>query len=273
MEVDTASRRFKFTRQSSSGARRFSASRMALVALLSRITEESSEEIDESVSAVQRTLESERGGEARPLGDRDRTVLELALRTQLDTLLKRSKLRGHSIEAVGVPRLLDVAIALAHAEVSDPNTPFALLEDLFDANVVSAAEAAFALVEARAAALAQLLSADQKHAKGKLTILLTGPLTGPARGKRLSPHVRIPVITRSFACSRAPHATQRAELFAPRSCTHAAQLTPCCFSGSAHPACALNVGSRPHAVPTPKPCRVRHRAGPKYPHAHAHAPA
>ena len=146
---------------------------MALVALLSRITEESSTVIDESVGAVQRALESERGGEARPLGDRDRTVLELALRTQLDTLLKRSKLRGHSIEAVGVPRLLDVAIALAHAEVSDPNTPFALLEDLFDANVVSAAEAAFALVEARAAALAQLLSADQKHAKGKLTILRT----------------------------------------------------------------------------------------------------
>ena len=43
---------------------------MALVALLSRITEESSKEIDESVGAVQRTLESERGGEARPLGDR-----------------------------------------------------------------------------------------------------------------------------------------------------------------------------------------------------------
>ena len=33
---------------------------------------------------------------------------------------------------------------------------------------------------------------------------------GSRCGKRPSPHLRIPVITRSIACSRAPHATQRA---------------------------------------------------------------
>ena len=37
-----------------------------------------------------------------------------------------------------------------------------------------------------------------------------GTAHGSRCGKRLSPHLRIPVITRSFACSRAPHATQRA---------------------------------------------------------------
>ena len=37
-----------------------------------------------------------------------------------------------------------------------------------------------------------------------------GTAPGSRCGKRLSPHLRIPVITRSIACSRAPHATQRA---------------------------------------------------------------
>ena len=46
-----------------------------------------------------------------------------------------------NVEAAGVPQLLDLAIAMASADVGlfDPNTPFALLEDLFDAQVVSSA--------------------------------------------------------------------------------------------------------------------------------------
>ena len=76
-----------------------------------------------------------------------------------------------TIEAAGLPRHLDLAIELAAAEASDPNTPFALLEDLFDANVISAAESLFALVEARAAALAPFLTADAKYQRCKLTLI------------------------------------------------------------------------------------------------------
>ena len=93
------------------------------------------------------------------------------MRILMEELLAKSKQPGMSIEAAGVSRHLDLAIALAAAEASDPNTPFALLEDLFDANVISAAESLFALVEARAAALAPFLTADAKYQRCKLTLI------------------------------------------------------------------------------------------------------
>jgi THO complex subunit 1 len=98
-------------------------------------------------------------------------VLELVMRMHMEDLLRVSKQPGQSIEAAGVPQLLDLAIALAAADVADCNTPFALLEDLFDAHVISVAESGFALVEARAAALAPFLTAEKKHQRCKLTLI------------------------------------------------------------------------------------------------------
>lgn len=131
--------------------------------------------ISDCVQRIQEALLPE-GDKAEGMGEpradeSDRAVLELVMRTQLDRILGQSKAPGESIESAGVPRLLDLAIALASGAVSDPNTPFALLEDLFDANVVSAAEDAFRLVEARAGALAQFLTGDPKHQKSKLTLI------------------------------------------------------------------------------------------------------
>ena len=74
---------------------------------------------------------------------------------------------------MGVPRLLDLAIALAKADIADGTTPFTLLEDLFDGHVISTAESAFALVEARAAALTPFLSADAKHQRSRLCLIRT----------------------------------------------------------------------------------------------------
>jgi hypothetical protein len=106
-----------------------------------------------------------------PLTETEKQLLELAMRIIMEELLAKSKEPGVSIEAAGLPRHLDLAIELAAAEASDPNTPFALLEDLFDANVISAAESLFALVEARAAALAPFLTADAKYQRCKLTLI------------------------------------------------------------------------------------------------------
>jgi len=131
--------------------------------------------VDDGVSCLQQAFAKVEDNAAPPaVSEHDRPTLELVMRLHLDGLLKRSKATEQSIESVGVPRLLDVAIALVLAELAEPNTPFLLLEDLFDANVVSAAEAAFALIEARAAALAEFVSRDtSSNNKSKLTILRT----------------------------------------------------------------------------------------------------
>ena len=105
------------------------------------------------------------------LTEPEKQTLELVMRMYMDELLVASKKPGASIEAAGVPKLLDIAIALAAGEGCDYNTPFALLEDLFDAHVISVAESAFALVEARAAALAPFLGAEPKFQRCKLTLI------------------------------------------------------------------------------------------------------
>eukprot|EP00665_Eupelagonemidae_sp_cell47_P006874 gene6874-8396_t len=100
--------------------------------------------------------------EAAKALDVQRSTLELIMRMFMEDLLQKSRQPGQSIEEVGVPKLLDLSIALAAADAADYNTPFALLEDLFDAQVISAAERAFALVEARAASLAPFLAGENK---------------------------------------------------------------------------------------------------------------
>ena len=72
-----------------------------------------------------------------------------------------------------MPQLLDLAIAMASADAGlfDPNTPLALLEDLFDAQVVSSAERLFALVEQRGDALMPLLADPKSGMRAKLTFL------------------------------------------------------------------------------------------------------
>ena len=94
---------------------------------------------------------------------------ELLVRMFMEDLLKSN----NSVEAAGVPQLLDLAIAMASADVGlfDPNTPFALLEDLFDAQVVSSAERLFALVEQRGDALMPLLADPKSGMRAKLTFL------------------------------------------------------------------------------------------------------
>jgi len=110
------------------------------------------------------------------LTEAEKTTLDLVMRMHLDELLQRSKQPNQSIESAGVPQLLDLAIALAAADVSTAEAPFSLLEDLFDAHVISAAEGVFALAEARAAKLAPFLTAAspeeaKKHNRCKLALL------------------------------------------------------------------------------------------------------
>ena len=79
---------------------------------------------------------------------------------------------NNNVEAAGVPQLLDLAIAMAgRRRPLRPNTPFALLEDLFDAQVVSSAERLFALVEQRGDALMPLLADPKSGMRAKLTFL------------------------------------------------------------------------------------------------------
>lgn len=60
-------------------------------------------------------------------------------------------------------QLLDLSIELATANAADWNSPFALLEDLFDSQVISESEAIFPLVEVRGGALANLMSGARSH--------------------------------------------------------------------------------------------------------------
>ena len=93
-------------------------------------------------------------------------LLELIIRMFMEDLLSRSKMTGETIESVGIPRLLDVAIVLAADNVAETNTPFALLEDLFETQVISDAERLYGLVERRAASLAPFLGSGPKFNRG-----------------------------------------------------------------------------------------------------------
>ena len=93
------------------------------------------------------------------------------MRMRMEELLATSKEAGKSITAAGVPQLLDVAIALAAAEISDyHNTLLRTLRDL-SMPMSSPLQRVAALVEARAAALAPFLVADAKFQRCKLTLI------------------------------------------------------------------------------------------------------
>lgn len=100
-------------------------------------------------------------------------VLELTIRMFMEELLVRSTQKGQSVESVGIPRLLDIVIKMASADNVDTNTPFALLEDLFDTQVISEAENLFGLIEKRAAALTPFLGSESRFMRGKLTLIRT----------------------------------------------------------------------------------------------------
>ena len=145
----------------------FAESKTRILAALREVL--ATEEPSDLVATIRRALQTEETDAA--LTDPEKQTLELVMRMHMEELLAASKAPGASIEAAGVPKLLDVAIALAAGDGCDYNTPFALLEDLFDAHVISVAEGAFALVEARAAALAPFLVAEPKYQRCKLTLI------------------------------------------------------------------------------------------------------
>uniref|UniRef100_A0A7S3WPI0 THO complex subunit 1 n=1 Tax=Emiliania huxleyi TaxID=2903 RepID=A0A7S3WPI0_EMIHU len=102
---------------------------------------------------------------AEPLDAEERGTLELSMRIFLE--------RKSSAGAAGalVVALIDRAIELATARAADLNTPFALMEDLFDSQVISESEALFPQIEQRGAALAKLMRSTNNRAK--LTFIRT----------------------------------------------------------------------------------------------------
>mmetsp|Transcript_20040 Transcript_20040/g.64023 ORF Transcript_20040/g.64023 Transcript_20040/m.64023 type:complete len:557 (-) Transcript_20040:372-2042(-) len=102
---------------------------------------------------------------AETLDAEERGTLELAMRIFLE--------RKSSAGAAGalVVALIDRSIELATARVADLNTPFALMEDLFDSQVISESEALFPQIEQRGGALAKLMRSTNNRAK--LTFIRT----------------------------------------------------------------------------------------------------
>lgn len=139
------------------------------------------EPLSAHVAAVQRAVapaepgaDETDAGASSGSGDKlSKEMLELIVRMFMEELLAHSKRPGESVESVGIPRLLDLAIELASAEAVDTCMPFALLEDLFETQVISDAEKLFGLVEKRAASLAPCLGLEQKYQRGRLTLIRT----------------------------------------------------------------------------------------------------
>lgn len=112
--------------------------------------------------------------EVKPkFGEPERSTFELVVRMFLEEECLTRKRGGVSIADCGVPPLLDLAIDLAVAEVAEFNTPFVLIEDLLDSQVISESEQIFGLLEARAGQLSQFLaaSAGGRATRAKLTLL------------------------------------------------------------------------------------------------------
>ena len=146
----------------------FSSTKARVLAVLGELMS-ATEPPEHAVAKIRGALQPENTDAV--LTEPEKQTLELVMRMHMDELLIASKMPGAGIEAAGVPKLLDITIAVAAGDGCDYNTPFALLEDLFDAHVISVAESAFALVEARAAALAPFLGAEPKFQRCKLTLI------------------------------------------------------------------------------------------------------
>jgi len=118
------------------------------------------------------------GTEAPLLTEGERSTIELAVRMYLDRCICGEEHRSaKTFEAARVPELLDFAISLTNANIADYNLPFALLEDLFDSQVISQSQALFSLVEDRAAALSSLIhttvTGNNTRMRAKLTFIRT----------------------------------------------------------------------------------------------------
>lgn len=128
------------------------------------------------IAPIQRALKPDgvvpipEGGPGSATSELEKPVLELIFRKLQEELVSKSSMAGNTIESVRVPRLLDLAIELSSADVADPNTPFQLLEDLFDTQVISDAENLFGMLEKRASVIPVLL---ERATRAKLTLLRT----------------------------------------------------------------------------------------------------
>lgn len=94
------------------------------------------------------------------LDPEEKSTLDLSMRIFLDSVLTKAKASKLSAEEAGVVELLDRSIELAGANAADWNTPFALIEDLFDLLLISELESIFPLIECRGDALAKLMGGD-----------------------------------------------------------------------------------------------------------------
>ena len=109
---------------------------------------------------------------AEPLSDADRTTLELVIRMFLDDLLRRAKESKAVIADAKVPELLDLTLELTRQGVTEYNTAFALIEDIFDSQLISELEIVFSLIEARASQLGPFLSMNNpKCTRSRLTLI------------------------------------------------------------------------------------------------------
>jgi hypothetical protein len=155
------------------------------------------------------------------LDPEEKSTLDLSMRIFLDALLTKAKASKLSAEAAGVVELLDCSIELAGADAADWNTPFALIEDLFDLQLISESESIFPLIERRADALAALMGGDPAA---------TCPASSPAP---VSPHAwaactpcrRQATLLPQWHASSPPHppagspaSSQRAKLTFIRTC-------------------------------------------------------
>ena len=149
--------------------------------VLEALRASTSADIPSTAEAVKRALrpdadaaeaEADGGTAQPPLIEQEKQTLELAFRFYMEELLAASNKQGKSVGLEGpVSRHLDLSISLAARDMSDYATPFLLLEDLFDATVISEAEVLFNLVEARAAALAPFLTPEPKFQRAKLALI------------------------------------------------------------------------------------------------------
>ena len=149
--------------------------------VLEALRASTSADIPSTAEAVKRALrpdadaaeaEADGGTAQPPLIEQEKQTLELAFRFYMEELLAASNKQGKSVGLEGpVSRHLDLSISLAARDMSDYATPFFLLEDLFDATVISEAEVLFNLVEARAAALAPFLTPEPKFQRAKLALI------------------------------------------------------------------------------------------------------
>jgi len=135
----------------------FAASRDRVFAVIKEALQPGATSSDDDFVGLLQALRGDSSTETA-VADADRSTLELIIRMYMEQCMASARQHGSSMEDAKVPALLDLSIQLAAANIVDPNTPFALFEDLFDAQVISRCEELFLLLEQRAASLSPFLS-------------------------------------------------------------------------------------------------------------------